>query len=67
MILCDENVIKAHWYFERKDEFYTDLRTFFWAFLFQSRAISCYVLSLMPRLAKSKIAAEAMRALDKYF
>ena len=36
MILCDENFIKARSYFGRRDEFHNDLRTFFWAFEFDS-------------------------------
>jgi hypothetical protein len=36
MILCDGNFIKARSYFGRRDEFYNALRTFFWAFEFQS-------------------------------
>lgn len=36
MVLCDENFIKARSYFGRRDEFYNALRTFFWAFEFQS-------------------------------
>jgi hypothetical protein len=36
MILCDEAFIKARSYFGRREEFYNALRTFFWAFPFQS-------------------------------
>jgi hypothetical protein len=36
LILCDDNFIKARSYFGRRDEFYNALRTFFWAFVFQS-------------------------------
>jgi hypothetical protein len=36
MILCDEDFIKARGYFGRRDEFYNALRTFFWAFEFQT-------------------------------
>jgi hypothetical protein len=36
LILCDENFIKARSYFRRRDEFYSALRTFFWAHLFPS-------------------------------
>ena len=36
MILCDENFIKAKSCFGRRDVFYNNLRTFFWAFEFHS-------------------------------
>jgi hypothetical protein len=36
MILCDEDFIKARRHFGRRDEFYSALRTFFWAFEFQT-------------------------------
>ena len=36
MILCDDNFITARSYFGRGDEFYNALRTFFWAFTFQT-------------------------------
>jgi hypothetical protein len=36
MILCDEKFIEARTYFGRREEFYNALRTFFWAFEFQS-------------------------------
>ena len=36
MILCDGNFIKARSYFGRREEFCNALRTFFWAFEFQS-------------------------------
>ena len=36
MILCDEQFIQARSYFGRREEFYNALRTFFWAFEFQS-------------------------------
>jgi hypothetical protein len=37
MILCDEKFIKARSYFGRREEFYNAMRTFFWAFEFQTR------------------------------
>jgi hypothetical protein len=36
MIRCDENFIKVRSYCGRRDECYNALRTFFWAFEFQS-------------------------------
>jgi hypothetical protein len=36
MLLCDENFIKACSSFGRREEFYNTLRTFLWAFEFQS-------------------------------
>jgi hypothetical protein len=36
MILCDQDFTKARGYFGRRDEFYNALRTFFWAFEFQT-------------------------------
>jgi hypothetical protein len=56
MILWDETFIKVRSYFGWRDEFYNALKTFFRAFEFQSGEIFCFLLSITPEAAESKIA-----------